>query len=136
MTRKKRLYVGCGLTNAPEEFIRCVIQLREDLRRDFEILDFWTPIILGGEKNPAKIVQFDIEQLKASEVMLGICDHPSFGLGFETAHALWGSKKTLLVAHRDALISAFPLGLANPFYRFEFYDVFSDIANLTRKHLR
>ncbi len=132
---QKKLYVGCGLTGAPEEFVRQVFQLRNDLRPHFEVLDFWSPSYIGEPKDPRMIFTWDIKQLEESDFMLGICDHQSFGLGYETREELALEKRVLLVAQQDRVISEFPAGISDPLLTFKLYKEWPEIIDLAVKHL-
>ena len=115
------LYVGCGLTYAPEHFKREVEDLKDNLRADYKILDF------VGEKpaTNAEVYLWDIEEcVKGCDAMLAIVDHPSIGLGWEMCTADHGGKPTLFVARVGREVSRLVLGAAEvlPSFEFERYE--------------
>jgi nucleoside 2-deoxyribosyltransferase len=126
-TPKKKLYVGCSLSHAPNEFIQHVMALKDQLREHFEVLDF-----VGRDAGTSKeVFETDTNQVKNCDCFLAICDLPSLGLGYEVALALELGKPTLAVAHKDAEVSRMILGINKPSFVFKRYENISDIFSLT-----
>lgn len=100
---KKKIYVGCSLTDAPKEFIEKVNSLKEILRSmGFEVLDF-----LGLTEGSCEDVAIhDIQNcVRQCDLFLAICDLPSTGLGIELGDAGAFERKTLAVAHVNAKVT-------------------------------
>jgi hypothetical protein len=114
-----KIYVGCSLTHAPQEFRDAVEGLKDALRADCTVLDF-----VGLEKGTAQdVYAWDIGHCIAEcDLFVAVCDHPSLGLGYEMASAVESLKKpTLAIAHEDATIGRIILGISQPHYAFERY---------------
>src|SRR5664279_2524261 len=80
-----KLYVGCSLTHAPEDFKTEVEGFKELLRKQGnEVFDF-----VGLENGTAEdVYRWDIGHcVRDCDVFIAICDHPALGLGWEIAEA-------------------------------------------------
>jgi hypothetical protein len=121
MAKNPELYVGCGLTHAPKEFVYQVDALKERLREDWEVLEFFGL----GEGTPEDIYQKDIiENVGGCDAFVGICDEVSQGLTWELREAAMLRKPTLAVAHKDTLVSRVITGAPafNPTMSFRRYE--------------
>jgi len=118
---KRKLYVGCGLTQASEEFKGQVEELKDRLADDWEIMQF-LGLVAGNE---ADVYQRDIvDNVGGCDAFLGVCDEPSIGLGYELRESIVLGKPTLGVAHTDSKITRLILGAPafNPNFHFRRYD--------------
>lgn len=116
---KPKLYVGCGLTNAPREFTDRVDLLKAKLREeDWDVMEF-----LGTVAGTAEdVYQRDIvENVGGCDAFVGIFDEPSTGLGFELNESLRLGKPTLGVAHVDTRVTRLVLGAASYHENFNFW---------------
>ena len=123
------LYVGCALTQAPEDFKKDVENIKGVLReREYDILEF----VGDRPAAPEEVYRWDIEQcvVKCS-AMLSIMDYPSHGLGWEMATAGNLGKPTLAVARVGRVVSRLILGAAEVISSFEFenYECLQDIPD-------
>lgn len=124
-----KLYVGCALTHAPEEFQFKVEELKRLLAARCEVLEF-----LGTVKGtPRDVYRQDIqEHTSTCDMLLAICDYPAIGLGYELAYAV--EKRgipVLAVAHKDAKVSRLVLGIDRLGYTFARYqDLCRDVPLL------
>lgn len=125
---KKKLYIGCALTNLPADkrdvLLEMISDIKKELGKHFEILVFKGVSDLGsGHPLSAKeIYDFDIKEcvLKA-DYMLAIVDYPSLGLGYEIATAVEKlSIPVLAVARKDSTVTRLIIGIDHP--NFEFYN--------------
>ncbi len=75
-----KLYVGCSLNGAPEEFVEHVTRVKDGLREGYEVLDF-----VGHTREGFKrIYEWDIEHcVRTCDMFVAICDERSTGLGWE-----------------------------------------------------
>jgi hypothetical protein len=129
---KLEVYVGCGLTHAPEEFRISVEGLKEVLRqkRGYEVYDF-----VGLENGtPADVYAWDIGRcVLKSDLLVAICDYPAIGLGWEIGTAVEKHQKpTLAVAHKDTHITRLVPGAAEagaPNYRFRRYNDLMEVPD-------
>jgi hypothetical protein len=133
MKHQTKIYVGCSLTHAPEEFIASVEELKKRLSKTYEVFDF-----VGLTKGTARqIYQWDINRCVAScDLFVAICDHPSIGLGYELGTALEAfGKPVLAVAHKSASLSRLVQGIDKPHFSFKRYENLSDIEGLIEHKL-
>jgi len=134
---KKKIYVGCALTHATEEFRQSIEALKNSLRAEgHEVLDFmW----VSGKTDPVEIYKWDIENcVKNCDAFVAIADHPSLGLGFELGEAARLKKPTLVLAHTDALVARIIIGAAEVLDSFEmerYDDLDKDVVPLVNKWL-
>jgi hypothetical protein len=130
----RRIYVGCSLAYASEEFRQRIEELRDILREDYEVFNF-----MGLNKGTHKeTYQWDIHQcVKECDVFLAICDYPSIGLGYEMATAIEKlDKPVLAVAHQEAKLSRIILGNDTPSFSLQRYDdLLTDVPALLEKFI-
>ncbi|HEY4480296.1 MAG TPA: hypothetical protein VJB58_02400 [Candidatus Paceibacterota bacterium] len=124
-----KIYVGCSLTQAPEQFIEEVENLKKILRqKGHKVFDF-VGLVAG---TPKDVYRWDIHHCVAEcDFLIAICDYPSIGLGYELGVAIEKlGKRVLAVAHKDSKITRLILGIDH--LRFEFcrYEELDDVANL------
>jgi hypothetical protein len=135
-SKKPKLYVGCSLTGASEEFKNSVEKLKGNLRAEgYEVFDF-VGLIAGTS---ADVYNWDIGHcVQDCDALIGICDFPSIGLGYELCQATRLKKPVLAIAHTDSLVTRLVLGAAEvePNFRFERYNnIEKDITPLVNKWL-
>lgn len=125
-----KIYVGCSLTHASEEFKQSVEDLKNKLRGHKTILDF-LGLEAGTEEN---VYLHDIKNVETCDLFLAICDHPSLGLGYELATAVekYG-KPTLAVAHNDTKVTRMILGINHPNFSFKRYKDLSEVPALVEE---
>ncbi len=132
---KSKLYVGCSLTHAPDDFCEDVNALKSKLKETYEVYDFVGKIAGTAED----VYRWDIEYCVANcDVFLAICDYASIGLGWELNEAISLGKNVIGAAHKDAQISRLVLGAAGlkPNFKFLRYDnLQGDIPLLLGKYL-
>jgi hypothetical protein len=81
-----KIYVGCSLTHAPEDFISKIIEFKKALsQNNYDVMEF-----LGlTEGTPLDVYNQDILQCVGKcDVFIAVCDYPSIGLGYEMAVAV------------------------------------------------
>src|SRR3989344_928411 len=111
---KKKIYVGCSLTHAPDEFKTAIELLKKHLSQKYEILEF-----VGLVKGTAKdVFEWDTKCVKECDMFLADCTHPGIGLGYELGVAVEKNKPILAVAHKDAKVSRVILGVTAKNYTF------------------
>jgi hypothetical protein len=132
---KPVLYVGCGLTHAPEAFKEEVEQFKQLLGKDWRVARF-----LGLEAGgPADVYEQDIEQnVRGCDAFVAVADHPATGLGWELGVADERRIPTLIIAHLGAQVSRLIVGAgdAREEIVFERYtSLLEDGPELVEKHL-
>ncbi len=120
-----KIYVGCSLIHAPEEFREMVEKLKEELRKQYDILEF----VGLGIGSPKDVYDRDIHTCMVQcDIFVAICDFPSLGLGYELGVAVENLQKpTLALAHEDTKVSRLILGINAPHYIFMRYKHIKDI---------
>jgi hypothetical protein len=119
-----KIYVGCALAHAPEEFRGMVEAIKSRLRtQGYEVLEF-----LGlNVGTAAEVYERDIHECVAKcELFVAFCDLPSLGLGWELGTAVEALRKpTLALAYTESKVSRLPIGAEgerNPAFRFQRYE--------------
>jgi nucleoside 2-deoxyribosyltransferase len=130
MATHAKIYVGCSLTKAPEDFKAQVEAFKDTLRGEgYEVFDF-VGLVNG---TPASVYNWDIGHcVRDCDIFVAICDEPSIGLGYELCEALRLGKPVLAVAHADAKVTRLVLGAAEveEKLRFERYEQLIDVLPL------
>ncbi len=131
----KTIYVGIALTNAPESFRTTFYdELKEGLEalNGVKVLEF----IGLKEGQPRDVHEYDRECLEGADLMIGICDHPSTGLGMEIVYRHNTRKPLLLFAHKDATVTRMVVGFSQkehiPCIK---YKAVSDIVSCVKSEL-
>lgn len=134
--KKPRLYIGCSLTMASEEFRDQVEQLKVVLRAQGYKIDDFLGLTAG---TPREVYLWDIKECVANcDVMVGICDEPSIGLGYELCEAVRLGKPVLAVAHKQVQVTRMIAGIAEveKNFAFERYnDLVTDVPQILDDHL-
>ncbi|MHB0978258.1 MAG: hypothetical protein ACYC1K_02550 [Minisyncoccota bacterium] len=126
--RKRKLYVGCALQFAPPTFVAAIQDLKIELKKHFNVLEFLFPHP-GTDED---VYVLDIRQHVAKcDLMLAIADYPSTGLGYEMAVAIekYG-KPVLCLASINSRPSRLIMGINRPSYEFNRYNILGDVLNL------
>ncbi len=115
-----RLYLGCALIDAPDDFLEKIVAFRTKLRDTFEVLDFVNP----GTGTSTEVYRNDIhKQIANCHLMIAVCDYASNGLGYEMATMIEKhGKPVLAVAHKNSRVSRLILGIDNSCFEFARYD--------------
>lgn len=124
-----KIYVGCGLTHASEDFKQKVAELKNKLKTipKVQVLDFLGMV----EGTPRDVYNHDIDNcVRKCDIMVAICDEPSTGLGFEMATQISRGKRLLAFGHRDSKITRLILDPGLPHYSFYRYETFEDIYRI------
>lgn len=102
-----KIYVGCGLTQAPEEFRQYVQRFKEKLKGlpNIEVLEFLG--LVNG--TAAQVYQTDMASVERCDMFVAICEYPSTGLGMEIEHARVFNKPTLCL-HFGATVTRMLIG--------------------------
>lgn len=129
-----KIYFGCALTHAPEEFKQKVRELKGKLRAlpGVEVLEF------VGEKpgTPHEVYVHDIiECVGCCDLMVAICDFPSIGLGWEMGTQVARGKPLLAFGHVGSKITRLILDPQLPIYRFYRYETLDEIVGKVKEEL-
>ena len=134
MTRSRlKLYIGCSLTQAPEDFKASVDRLKVALRTKYEVLDF-IGLVAG---TPTDVYHWDVQKCVAQcDLLVAICDYPAIGLGYELGTAIERFHKPVLaVAHTDVTLTRLVVGIDAPGFSLERYQSLSEVAGLIEEKI-
>lgn len=128
-----KVYVGCGLTHASEEFKAKVEEFKEKLRSipDVEVLCF-----LGlKDSTNFGVYMHDIHNcVYQCDLLIAICDEPSIGLGYEMATQIEARKKPCLaLGHSDSKITRLVLDpRLKGYYFYRYLDLCGDAYEMAK----
>ena len=138
--KTKIVYVGCALTNVPDEFKEDFSCKVEELKKKLEgiciVLKFKG---LSDGNIPYDVYVHDINKcVRKCDLLVAICDYPSIGLGYEMATQGESRKKpTLAVAHIESRISKLILDPRTPGYEFKRYkNLVDDVYEFVAERLK
>ncbi|MCC6198694.1 hypothetical protein IT401_00540 [Candidatus Nomurabacteria bacterium] len=111
---KLKVYVGCGLTHAPQEYRLMIASFKERLAKEswLQVLEFVTPNSVLPKPDAHHIYLNDIHEcVGTADAMIGDLTYPSTGLGWELGTAIEKRGiRTLLSFQKGALVSHLPIG--------------------------
>jgi len=121
-----KIYLAHSLTQAPEDFKTEMLEFREKLKTQYEVLEY-----LGLTQGTAEdVFRHDVKCVTDCDLLLAEVSYPAIGLGFEIATALQQGKKVLAVAKNSAKVSRLVLGIDSPNYRSHRYNQAEEILKL------
>jgi nucleoside 2-deoxyribosyltransferase len=130
--KKKKIYIAHSLTHAPQEFRIAMDELREKLRKDYEILDF-----VGLEKGTAQeVFEWDMNCVRRCDLLIADCTHQGIGLGMEIGVAIENNKQALIVAHEDAHVTRAVIGITTPSFTIKRYKNHEEILDMVKEKLQ
>jgi nucleoside 2-deoxyribosyltransferase len=122
----KKVYFGCSLQHASQKYLDDVHKLREELKKDFEILEF-----LGlNNGTDVEVFAHDTNGVTTCDLLIAEVSLPSTGLGYEIGLADSLGKQIVAIAHKDAKVSAMVKG--NPRIKFIQYDDVQKVVDILR----
>lgn len=141
---KKKLYVGCALSNLPsgkkDIFLEMIMEIKKKLKDSFEVIEFLGINDLSGPKpfSPKEIYDWDIKNcVMKMDCMLAICDYPTLGLGYEMAIAV--EKRgipVLAMAHKGSQVTRLIRGIDHKNFQFHYYNSVDEIIQKTLEILK
>ena len=128
-----KLYVGCSLTHASEEFRQQVEGIKNILRGEHEVADF-VGLTAGSARD---VYEWDIHKcVEGCDAFIAICDFPSIGLGYELGVAVEKLHvPTLALAYEDVKVTRMVLGIEQPHYHFARYRSFEELPAMIEAFL-
>jgi nucleoside 2-deoxyribosyltransferase len=129
-----KIYVACGLTNAPPEFLYFILQLKEKLCIKYQVLDFLSnPLDMNVDQQSLeycqKIYHWDRDQIINCDLVLAITDYASTGMGLEMGLAIHYSKPILQFCQPNQILGRMNRGItdtANLNFEYKTVDEISD----------
>lgn len=123
-SKKISLYVGCSLTQAPEDFKEEIAALKEKLKEKYEVMEF-LGLVDGTEQD---VYRWDIHECVGKcDIFIAFCDLPSIGLGYELGTAIEKLETpTLMLAQTDAKVTRLVIGVDQPHATFSRYESLAD----------
>jgi hypothetical protein len=112
--KKLKVYVGCALTHAPEEYRQMIADFKNELRKAgwIEVLDFVTANSVLELPDPVHIYHNDIHECVGyADAFIADVTLPSLGLGWELGTAIEKHAiPTFMCAREGVKISNLVLG--------------------------
>ncbi len=130
-----KIYVGCALTHASDDFKKKVEELKERFRGVpmVSVLDFMG--VIGGTAREVYVHDI-INCVGQCDIMVAICDHPSTGLGWKMATQVGRGKPLLAFGHLNSKITHLILDPGLPNYRFYRYQTFEEILRIVEEMVK
>ncbi len=126
-----KIYVGCSLLHATQEFRDNVESFKNSLRNEYKILDFVG--LAGLTMDPQEVFNFDINCVKKCDLFLAECTYPSTGLGVELGVAFALRKPILAIAQKDAKVSNMVKGMTGKDFSFYQYTNIAEVHGLLKE---
>ena len=122
-----KIYLGCSLTQAPEDFLQGIVDLKSQIKEKYELIEFFSdPLSVNQQSTELEICQriyeFDKNCVESCDLMIAEVSYPSIGLGMELAFAVTNNKPILAVAKNNAKVSRMIMGICHPKFQFIRYD--------------
>jgi nucleoside 2-deoxyribosyltransferase len=138
MSITPKIYVACGLTSAPPEFIHFILQLKERLRFKYQILDFLSnPLDMNVDKQSLeycqKIYHWDRDQIINCDLVLAITDYASTGMGLEMGLAVHYNKPILQGCRPNQILGRMNRGITDTVNHCFEYESIDDIVEQVDK---
>ena len=129
-----KIYVGCSLTHAPEEFKREVCGLKNKLSAlpEVEVLEFLG--LVAGTAHDVYVHDI-IGCVGQCDMMVAICDFPSIGLGWEMATQVVRGKPLLAFAQEESKVTRFIFDPQVSGYSFHRYRTLSEVFDRVKSKL-
>ncbi len=128
----KKIYFGCSLTHASQEFKDSIESLKNILRKEYQILDF-VGLVKG---TPRDVFLWDTKCVKDCDLFVADFTYPAIGVGYELGIALEHNKPILAVAHKDAKVTRIVLGVDHPKYTFVRYSDIKEVISLIKEKIK
>lgn len=132
---KKKLYVGFALASSTDEFKSEALALIDELKKSYEVLGFYGGYerYEGDEEDIAvKIVEFDVGQIRKSDMVCAICSVPSTGLGYEICYALTLGKRVVAFGRNGEDISNMVTGIRHPKFSYHWVDHLDEVPEVLK----
>src|SRR4051812_3527013 len=112
-----KIYFAAALTYSTEEYRKFITDLKDLLRKNYEILDF-----VGLNDADAKdVFEHDTSCVKQADVIIADCTYPSIGLGYEIGLAVSLNKPVIAIARADAKVSKMVTGINHSAFKYQTY---------------
>ncbi len=132
MNQPAKIYVACGLTNAPPDFLQFILQLKQRLRTKYHIFDFLSnPLDMNTDQQNLeycqKIYHWDRDQIISCDAVVAITDYASTGMGLEMGLATHYNKPILQFCRPNQILGRMNRGITDTInFNFE-YETIDDI---------
>ena len=134
-----KIYLGCALSSASQEFKEQISEFRNALKEDFEILEFLSDPLKIAEQSTdlelcQQIYEHDRNCVLACDLMIAEVSYPSLGEGMELAFAVQNKKPIIAIANHNANVSRMILGINDTHFEIIRYnDIFETISEIKQK---
>lgn len=105
-----KIYVGCALTKATEEFKEFVAAFKTELAKEpgIELLEF-IGLVAG---TPADVYRIDLGNVEMCDALIAFVDEPAIGIGMEIMHAIALGKPILCLLRQGNTVTRIVRGAA------------------------
>ena|SRR3989344_6979386 len=124
-----KIYIASALTFATDEHKILIQKLRDELQKNYEILDYFGL----GPGEPRDIYLHDIKCIKKCDLLLAECSEKSLGTGYEIGYALTLGKKVLACSNKVAKVGRMIRGITNSNFTFLEYENIDEIIHAVGK---
>ncbi len=126
----RKIYISLSLTNTPIDFINFIKEVKFDLKKQYEVLDF-TEL---EQIKSVEVYEHSINCVLLSDFIVAICDYPSISLGYEISLALEKFSKPVIAFYKKGTkVSTFILGINHPMFTLNEYESKEDILNFIKE---
>lgn len=113
-----KIYIWCSLTHASDEFKNNIENLKNELRKKYEILDFVWLVNWTNED----VFEWDTNCVKTCDLFLMDCSLPSLWTWYELWVAIEMNKTIVAFADKDAKVTRLVLWVNKPKFSFHRYE--------------
>ena len=124
-----KIYLASALTRAPEDYKLGVQQLRDKLKTQHEVLDYFGL----GPGTPNEVYLHDKKCIDQSDVVVAEVSQQSLGVGYEIGYALSTNKKVIALATDETVVGRMIKGITDPNYIFLTYKNADEVIKLLKK---
>ncbi len=133
MKKDIKIYVGCALTHATDEYRKGIAVFKDKLReKNIMVLDFlWAKLKDPRDVTPREVYEWDIQGcVKDCDLFVAFVDIPSTGLGYELGTAIekYG-KPVLILAHKDSVVTRLVEGITHKDCTHAYYENFDEAVS-------
>jgi nucleoside 2-deoxyribosyltransferase len=127
----KKIYVGCSLTHATQEYRDGIEEFKKKLGEKYEVLKF-----LGlGVGTGREQFDWDTNCVKSSDLVVADVSYPSTGLGIELGVAFENKIPVLLLASNNAKIASMLQGHPTAVREMVRYERIEDMVGLVDEEM-
>lgn len=138
-----KIYFGCSLTHAPEEYRQSILALRKSLSEKYQVLEFFSnPADMQQNQQSLEYCQqiytHDRNCVLECDIFVAEVSLPSIGLGMELGFAVENNKPILAILQKPYKTSRMIRGIKSEKFNFFQYsenqEVLEEVEKLVTKY--